>query len=83
MPIMLRREPNNPHDSNAVGVWIRARAFIFFTDDVQIGYLPAGHVADEIARHMDQGGRVDAEVSDVTGGGRGISLGVNLLLKKL
>jgi len=83
MPIMLRREPNNPYDSNAVGVWILARALWVFTDDVQIGYLPAGHVAEEIARHMDRGGTVTGEIVNITGGTHDKpTLGVNILLNK-
>jgi hypothetical protein len=31
----LKREPQNPHDKNALAVWIRARTFIFFTSEVQ------------------------------------------------
>lgn len=83
MPVLLKREQNNPHDPNAVGVWIVARALIFFTDEAQIGYLPAGHVADEIAGHIDRGGGVHAEIADITGGERGKpTLGVNLLIRK-
>ena len=41
----LQREPNNPHDSNAIGVW--------FLDD-QLGYLGAS-VARKLAPLMDAG----------------------------
>ncbi|MCC8538060.1 HIRAN domain-containing protein [Xanthomonas axonopodis pv. poinsettiicola] len=40
MPVMLKREPKNPYDSNAVAVFITARVLIFFSAPVQIGYLP-------------------------------------------
>ena len=80
--VELRPEPDNPHDKNAVGCWIRARAFIFFSADVQIGYLPAD-VCGEIARHLAKGGKADCDVAEVTGGTRGKStLGVNIQIRK-
>lgn len=83
MRIHLRPEPDNPHDKNAVGCWITARAFIFFTADVQIGYLPAEH-AGEIARYFAAGGHVDCVVTSVTGGTRDKpTLGVNIEIRKL
>jgi len=82
MPVILKREPDNPYDKDAVGVWIKARVFFFFKAEVQIGYLNRG-VAQEIARHMDRGSEVRAEISDVTGGCDGKSYGVNLFIEKL
>ena len=80
--VALKREPDNPHDPNAVAVFVTARALIFFSGPVQIGYLGAD-LAPEIARHMDKGGLVTAVVSDVTGGaGKKRSLGVNLQITK-
>lgn len=82
MTATLIREPNNEYDKNAVGVWIKARSLIFFTADVQIGYLNAD-IAPEVARHMDKGGKMLCEITEVTGGTRGKStLGVNILLTK-
>jgi hypothetical protein len=82
MSASLIREPDNPYDTNAVGVWIKARSLIIFTADVQIGYLKAD-VAPEIARYMDKGGKVSCQITEVTGGNRGkSSLGVNILLTK-
>jgi hypothetical protein len=81
-PLILKREPNNPYDSNAVAVWLKARALLFFTSDVQIGYLSA-EVAGEIARYLDKGGTVSATITEVTGGGRGKpTRGVNILIQK-
>ena len=46
----LSREPENPHDPNAVGVW--------FLDD-RLGYLPKP-VAERIAQVMDRGAKLTA-----------------------
>ena len=82
MKVTLIREPNNEYDNNAVGVWIKARSFIFFTADVQIGYLNAD-IAPEIARHMDRGNKMFCEITEVTGGTHDKqTLGVNILLTK-
>jgi HIRAN domain len=78
MPLQLVREPKNPFDKNAVGLWIKARALIFFTSNVQIGYL-GRDVAGEIAPRLDRGDLVHAEISDVTGGGSK-NFGVNILI---
>ena len=67
----LRREPDNRYDPNAVAVCTASGE--------QIGYL-SREVAAEIAPLLDQGTRVDAEVSSLTGGGllykrtRGVNL---------
>lgn len=67
MPLILKREPENPHDPNAIGVWIKARVLFVFTDVVQIGYLDA-RTAGELTRHLDRSGKVSAVITDVTGG---------------
>jgi hypothetical protein len=46
----LEREPENPHDPNAIGVW--------FLDD-RLGYLQ-GPVAKQLAPIMDQGIKLTA-----------------------
>jgi len=46
----LSREPDNPHDPNAVGVW--------FLDD-RLGYLPKS-VAEKLAPMMDGGAKLTA-----------------------
>lgn len=82
MAVTLVREPNNAYDKNAVAVWIKIRSLIFFTANVQIGYLKA-EVAEEIARYIDKGDHVSCQITEVTGGGRGkSSLGVNILITK-
>ena len=82
MPAALVREPDNQHDKNTVGVWIKARAFIFFTRSLQIGYLNPD-LAKEIAPHMDGGGKVSCQIAEVTGGARGKSSHeVNILVTR-
>ena len=46
----LKRDPDNPHDSNAVGVW--------FLDD-RLGYLPKS-VAEKLAPVIDGGAKLTA-----------------------
>ena len=76
----MKREPKNPYDANAVGVWVMARVLVFITAEMQIGYLNKD-VAREVAPHMDAGGKVTAKISEVTGGTQGKStLGVNIAL---
>ncbi len=69
--VELRREPDNPYDPNAIG--------IFF------GALRIGFVRKEIARRLapkfDAGERYRAEVASVTGGGTR-SFGVNLFVRR-
>jgi HIRAN domain len=50
-PIFLVRQPNNPHDSNAV--------ILYRQDGTDIGYLPK-EMAAEIAPRLDQGSPVRA-----------------------
>jgi len=83
MDLILKREPDNPYDNNAVGVWIKSRALIVFTSEVQIGYLNA-EVAEEIADYIDNGGTVVGKITEVTGGTHGKpTFGVNILLTKM
>ena len=66
-PLILKREPNNRYDKNAVGVWIKRKVFLFFESEIQIGYLSA-ELAEDIAECMDSGGTVEACISEITGG---------------
>ena len=82
MPLLFKREPNNPYDPNAVAVYINARALLFFKATVQIGYLNE-EVAQEIAHHIDKGQPVTGVINEVTGGsGNKPTFGVNILLTK-
>lgn len=70
-PLELRREPQNPHDPNAVGVFFGA---------LRIGYLRK-EIARRLAPKFAAGERYRAEIGSLTGGGAR-SLGVNLLVRK-
>ncbi len=52
-PLVLAREPDNPHDANAVRVEWRGR---------MIGYLPRAENRS-VAAEMDRGGRVEARIA--------------------
>ena len=67
MPLMLRPEPNNKHDSNAIGVWIRATVFWIFKEDIQLGYLDS-RLAEELVSHLGRGGIVAAHIAEIIGG---------------
>ncbi len=71
-PLVVRREPDNPHDPHAVKV-VTGRG-------VQIGYLSA-RVASRLAPSMDTGTRYTATVSQITGGGER-SYGVNIYVQR-
>ncbi len=66
-----RREPDNRYDPNAVAVCTES--------GVRIGYL-SSRLAAELAPLLDRGGRVDVEISEITGGGDERALGVNILM---
>jgi single-stranded-DNA-specific exonuclease len=57
--VILRREPENPHDANAVAV--------LREDGEQIGYLSRDH-AVWVAERMDKGRQVEAKIKLLTGG---------------
>ena len=82
MPVILRREPDNRHDKNAVAVWVSARKFGVIEAEVQIGHLSPDLAAD-IAHHIDHGGTVTGEITEITSGRRGeTDVGVNIVLRK-
>ncbi len=82
MPLILKREPDNKFDNNAVGVWIKARALIFFTNEIQIGYLESD-TARSLAGYIDNGGDVKANIAEVTGGKKDKkTFGVNICIQK-
>jgi len=70
--LMLRREPDNPHDPHAVKV--------VTASGTQIGYLSA-RVASRLAPSIDSGTRYAAAVSQITGGGER-SYGVNIYVHR-
>lgn len=81
-PLILVREPHNrfSEDGSAVAVYIRIKKFWFFTSHEQLGYL-GSNISGEVAAHMDSRRPVKAVVSDVTGGAKGKSIGVNIIIE--
>lgn len=72
-PLRLVRQPDNPHDSNAVAV--------LDPHGAQVGYLNR-RLAGVLATPIDAGVEYDVEVTEVTGGEADRSLGVNVLLTR-
>lgn len=59
MGIYLEREPNNPHDENAIAVYLEVHNR---ANKVQIGYLKRA-CAKSLAKKMDQGMEIEARVT--------------------
>ncbi len=71
--IELRRQADNPHDSNAIAAFYGA---------LQLGFLKRD-LAQKLAPLIDgDGRRYSAEVTAVTGGGKGRSFGINIRVKR-
>jgi single-stranded-DNA-specific exonuclease len=64
----LRRQPDNPHDGNAVAVYF---------GDFHLGYLRK-QIAKHLAPLIDSGVRYRARIEHVTGGTQGKNFGVNI-----
>lgn len=77
MDLILKREIENPYDSHATGVWIKAKS-LFSSSEFQIGYLNR-MVAKEVAEHIDSGGKARAKITTITGDTKGKKTrGVNI-----
>ena len=61
MPIVLRREPDNPVDANAVAVCIEVRGWFRGKSLKQIGYIKAG-TAKSLSKRIDRGDPVPAHI---------------------
>jgi single-stranded-DNA-specific exonuclease len=73
VPLRLERQPDNPHDACACAL------FDPFGD--QVGFLNR-RLAAVLAPVLDAGVEYDVEVTDITGGAEGASLGVNVLVSR-
>lgn len=73
MSLAMRRQPDNPHDANAIA--------LFDTHGHQTGFLNR-RLAAVLAPAIDAGVEYDVEVTDVTGGEEGRFLGVNVLVTR-
>jgi len=69
--LRLVREANNPHDDEAVAV--------FSKRGDQLGYVTA-RANDEVSVWLDEQRRVEAFITEITGGGPGKHRGANILL---
>lgn len=69
--LILCREPENPHDANAIAV---------YAGEQQLGYLKRT-LAQQLAVLMDKGNRYQALVAQVTGG-QEQHYGVNILIER-
>lgn len=69
--LRLERQPDNEYDTNACA--------LFDTHGAQVGFLNR-RLAAVLAPVLDSGVEYDVEVTEVTGGDNGRSLGVNVLL---
>ncbi len=72
-PLRLERQPANEHDPNAIAL------FDPFGD--QVGFFNR-RLAAALAPVIDAGRPYDVEVTDLTGGAEGRSLGVNVLVSR-
>lgn len=62
--LLLIRDPGNPHDPNAIQVWVKGS---FLRRRQQVGFLSA-ELAEELAPVLDAGGTASAAVAQRTGG---------------
>ena len=69
--LRLVREADNPHDDEAVAVYSKRGE--------QLGYVTA-RANDSVAIWLDDGTRVEAFITRITGGGPGEHLGANIVL---
>lgn len=63
MDVQLRREPHNPHDPNAVSVWISVQGFLG-AKSKQIGYLKSSH-AKRISEVLDANHSLWAQIDEI------------------
>lgn len=64
------REPQNPHGSTAIGLWAGKN---------QVGHI-SSDLAERLAPQMDAGKPIVVMVTELTGGGPGESIGVNIVI---
>ncbi|WP_337175362.1 HIRAN domain-containing protein [Paludisphaera sp.] len=79
MRLALVHEADNPVDPNAVAVYVEAKG-VLGRKRHRIGYLKTGLAATFVAE-MGTGLTASAVILDVTGGGEGLSRGVNILIE--
>lgn len=70
--IFLRRDYQNPHDSNAIGVYLTGNR-------QQFGWVPR-ELAKELATYMDTGDRLPVKIGRISEGKEGKYRGVTILI---
>lgn len=67
MSVKLVREPDNPHDPNAIAVYLTVRAWytLFLRTDVHIGYIKRDRAKTFAARLADGGNILSATVKSM------------------
>ncbi len=63
MKVRLQREPSNPHDPNAVSVWVAVRGF-FSTRSKMIGHIKRSH-AKILSKEIDKGKVLVAIIDEI------------------
>ena len=72
-PLRLQRQPDNPHDANACA--------LFDPSGAQVGFFNR-RLAAALSPAIDAGVAYDVEVTEVTGGDDGRTLGVNVMVSR-
>ena len=62
LPVRLVREPNNPHDPNAIAVYLEFPRLLFGVAKEQIGYIKAPR-ASKLHKRLDDGEIPSAQVA--------------------
>ena len=65
--LFLNHDPENKHDRNAIEVYCERKGWFGSTSYDQIGFLNR-ELAEDMAAHMDTGGKAHAVITDITGG---------------
>ena len=79
--LVLKREPKNTYDSNAIAIFIKTKIFFFKNAKFQIGYINTD-IAQRLAPYIDKGGTVTSKVKNITGGTGKEFYGVNIVIRK-
>ena len=79
-PLELIPEPENPHSENgtAIGIWVRTGWI--FKRLRQVGYIRDG-LSESLTEDLQNGKRLSARITEVTGGGWFKSRGVNIEIR--
>ena len=79
MPLELIPEPDNKHDSNAIGIWLALDGF-FSSNKYHLGYI-SEEIACRLSDDIQGGKEVDVYIKNVTGGSGNKAFGVNITIE--